>query len=291
MKSSILLFLLVAIVASGAIYQQGSATGKGGNIYTPPSPKTQTPARPVSPPVQPRPVARPSVGGVPYTAPYVSDVDIEDGKIKGYHVVSPAVYDNPFGGLQGAVDQIRVPGHPVPPNEPDHIVIRRYKLAPPSTEAAKSKEEAERVLLQGTASLAQVAVTFTEEQLRKHAMDLLKDAYRQNGPQLLQAYTYAITSAGIAKTPVHSSFPAASEELLMEAFRAGVALQVVRPRSIRISCGLCDGSGKIPIEKVVTGNKERIVTGTCPRCDGSGKRMAEIEALYTIRIGGKKPTE
>ncbi|MGN0845073.1 MAG: hypothetical protein ACI4QT_07625 [Kiritimatiellia bacterium] len=284
------LFLVSAAMVYGAIYQHGSNSGKGGVISS--GQRTQPAARPAANPVQqPRPAAHPYLGGSGYPTPYISDIDVEDGKIKGYHVVSPAVYENPFGGLQGTVNSIRTPEQAAQAGEPEQIIVRRYKLAPPSTEAAKSKEEAERVLMQETVSLAQVSVSFTEEQLKKHAMALLKEAYRQNGAQLLQAYTYAIASTGIAKTPVNSAFPVASEELLMEAFRSGVALQVVRPRPVRVSCGLCDGSGKIAVERVVTDGKERIVTGTCPRCDGTGKRAAEIEALYTIRIGGKKPKE
>lgn len=284
-----LLFLVSATMVNGAIYQHGSNSGKGSVISS--GQKTHPAGRPAARPVQPRPAARPYLGGSGYPAPYVSDVDVEDGKIKGYHVVSPAIYENPLGGLQGTVNHIRTPEQSAQTVEPEQIIVRRYKLAPPSAEAAKSKEEAERVLIQKTESLAQVSVSFTEEQLKKHAMALLKEAYRQNGAQLLQAYTYAIASTGIAKTPVQTSFPAASEELLMEAFRSGVALQVVRPRPVRVSCGLCDGSGKIAVERVVTDGKERIVTGTCPRCDGTGKRPAEIEALYTIRIGGKKPNK
>ena len=116
--------------------------------------------------------------------------------------------------------------------------------------------------------------------------DYVVPHFTQNGPQLLPGYEYELTPGGIAREPVNRSFPAASEALLLEAFRAGTPLRVVRPRNVQIPCGMCDGTGKIPVERIVIDGVagERIITGTCPRCDGSGKRDEQVEALYTIRF-------
>ena len=291
MRTILLILCLCAACAQAQIYRPGQG-GSGGVIYRPSGSNAGRPA--AQPANRPRPNGpRPAAvrthhpqghhGGYYGPPPVVTGIDVEDGRIRGYHVVSPAIVENPFGGLQGTVNNIRsVPADPIP--EP--TVRRRYRLSQPSAEEAQTKEETELSLLRGSETIAHAAVSFTEEQLRRHAMDLLTDAYRQNGPQLLPGYEYELTPGGIAREPVNRSFPAASEALLLEAFRAGTPLRVVRPRNVQIPCGMCDGTGKIPVERIVIDGVagERIITGTCPRCDGSGKRDEQVEALYTIRF-------
>ena len=237
------------------------------------------------PAVRTSPVVRSGpVFGPPY-APYVSGVTHRsDGTIGGYHVVSPAVEENPFAifpqGRAAAVGPVVAPAPPV-------FVETREEVALPSSAACEAREQAELDAILADPSVVRPTVSCAEEPFRRDALGLVRSQYRASPKGLVPVCDIEISSAGVVRRKVRAetnAWPQPTDAQILAAFRAGARFLVVRRREVAVTCGMCEGSGAVVRERVAnpaTG-VVRAVTGSCPRCGGKGRRSRPIDALFTI---------
>ena len=136
----------------------------------PPPPRERTHVVPVVVPVG----AVPSAYGT--SAPYVSQVRYDsDGRVSGYHVVSPGVESNPFAALPVAVQGTASSAEPAV----ETVRVERHPVAPPSVAVAETREEdALRVRL-ADRSLTHPSAAFTDAQFETHGLPLAREQYRQ----------------------------------------------------------------------------------------------------------------
>lgn len=270
-EASRLLYLACVVISSAAAIHTGS----------PPRPQ-----RPHCPPV-----VRPMTPAEAAVRPYVSGINRDwDGRPTGFHVVAPGVDVNPFGGLQQTVDGIRKveTGGAVqtpPPVETVHVF--HYKLAPPSAVEAERKEQAElETRLAKPETLVQT-VAFAPAVFAKNALPLVKAFYREKGEELVPAFDISVSDGTVVRTerPDAVGLPVATEPRIRAAYEAGTVFRIVREHPVPLTCGMCGGSGKIPVERVVVEGREgeKIVEGDCPRCGGKGKNPHAVECIFDIR--------
>ncbi len=237
----------------------------------------------------PRPAPRPAppvrhgpVFGAPYS-PWVSGVTYHsDGTVGGYHVVAPAVEENPFAIFpQGRAVA------PVQPAPPPVFVETREAVALPSSAACEAREQAELDAILADPSVVRPEIACTEEAFRRDALGLVRSQYRSAPQGLVPTSEIEISAAGVVRRKVRSetnAYPQPTEAQVLAAFRAGGRFLVVRRRDVSVTCGMCEGSGAVVRERIAnpaTG-LVRPVTGTCPRCGGKGRRTRPVDALYTL---------
>lgn len=220
------------------------------------------------------------VFGAPYS-PYVSGVRYHsDGTVGGYHVVAPAVEENPFA--------IFPQGRAVAPAPPPAVVVEtRETVALPSSAVCEAREQAELDARLADPSVVRPTVSCGEEAFRRDALGLVRSQYRAAPQGLVPTCDIEITAAGVVRRTFRSevnAWPQPTEAQVLAAFRAGGRFLVVRRRDVSVTCGMCEGSGAVVRERVAnpaTG-VVRAVTGSCPRCGGKGRRARPIDALFTI---------
>lgn len=221
------------------------------------------------------------VFGAPYS-PWVSGVTYHsDGTVGGYHVVAPAVEENPFAIFpQGRAVA------PVPP-APPVFVETRETVALPSSAACEAREQAELDAILADPSVVRPEIGCTEEAFRRDALGLVRSQYRAAPQGLVPTSEIEISAAGVVRRRHRSetnAYPQPTDAQILAAFRAGGRFLVVRRRDVSVTCGMCEGSGAVVRERIAnpaTG-LVRPVTGSCPRCGGKGRRARPIDALYTL---------
>ena len=245
----------------------------------PPPPRERTRVVPVVVPVGAAP------GAYGYPAPYVSNVHYDaDGRVSGYHVVSPGVESNPFAALPVAVQGASAPAAPAV----ETVRIERHPVAPPSVAVAETREEDAMRTKLADRALTHPSAAFTDEQFDTHGLPLAREQYRAGPDGPVPAFALRTGDDGrLARVPAPDAagLPVADDDALRAAFRAGFAFTLVRPRSVALPCGMCEGRGAIVSERVVVeGSPDvRTVTAPCPRCSGSGTVAREIDAAYSVR--------
>ena len=242
--------------------------------------------RPAMPRVEVRtaPSVRTGPAFVAPQTPYVSGVRYHsDGTVGGYHVVAPAVEENPFATFpQGRAATVQPP-----PPPPVVVVETREAVALPSSAVCEAREQAELDAKLSDPSLVQPAISCTEEQFRRDALGLVRSQYRAAPQRLVPACDIEISAAGVVRRTFRSeanAWPQPTDAQILAAFRAGSRFVVVRRRDFAVTCGMCEGSGAVVRERVAnpaTG-VVRAATGSCPRCGGKGRRTRPIDAIYTI---------
>ena len=240
-------------------------------------------------PGAPRPAVRPAhamrhgpVFGAPYS-PWVSGVTYHsDGTVGGYHVVAPAVEENPFAIFpQGRAVA------PVQPAPPPVFVETREAVALPSSAACEAREQAELDAILADPSVVRPEIACTEEAFRRDALGLVRSQYRAAPHGLVPTSEIEISAAGVVRRRHRSetnAYPQPTDAQILAVFRAGGRFLVVRRRDVSVTCGMCEGSGAVVRERIAnpaTG-VVRPVTGSCPRCGGKGRRARPIDALYTL---------
>ena len=242
-----------------------------------------------APAVRTAPVVRSGpVFGAPYS-PYVSGVNYRsDGTVGGYHVVAPAVEENPFAIFpQGRAAAVGPAVAPPPPPPPVVVVETREAVALPSSAVCEAREQAELDAILADPSVVRPTVSCGEEVFRRDALGLVRSQYRAAPRGLVPASDIEISAAGVVRRKVRSetnAWPQPTDAQILAAFRAGGRFIVVRRRDVSVTCGMCEGSGAVVRERVAnpaTG-VVRAVTGSCPRCGGKGRRARPVDALYTI---------
>ena len=227
------------------------------------------------------PVRHGPVFGAPYS-PWVSGVTYHsDGTVGGYHVVAPAVEENPFAIFpQG---RAVAPVQPAPPV----FVETREAVALPSSAACEAREQAELDTILADPSVVRPEIGCTEEAFRRAALGLVRSQYRAAPHGLVPTSEIEISAAGVVRRRHRSetnAYPQPTDAQILAAFRAGGRFLVVRRRDVSVTCGMCEGSGAVVRERIAnpaTG-LVRPVTGSCPRCGGKGRRARPIDALYTL---------
>ena len=227
------------------------------------------------------PVRHGPVFGAPYS-PWVSGVTYHsDGTVGGYHVVAPAVEENPFAIFpQG---RAVAPVQPAPPV----FVETREAVALPSSAACEAREQAELDTILADPSVVRPEIACTEEAFRRDALGLVRSQYRSAPQGLVPTSEIEISAAGVVRRRHRSetnAYPQPTDAQILAAFRAGGRFLVVRRRDVSVTCGMCEGSGAVVRERIAnpaTG-LVRPVTGSCPRCGGKGRRARPIDALYTL---------
>ena len=243
------------------------------------------PASAVSP-AAPRPAPAVRTGpvlGTPYS-PYVSGVRYHsDGTVGGYHVVAPAVEENPFAIFpQGRAATVQPP-----PPPPAVVVETREAVALPSSAVCEAREQAELDARLADPSVVRPTVSCGEELFLRDALGLVRSQYRAAPQGLVPACDIEISAAGVVRRTFRSeanAWPQPTDAQILAAFRAGGRFLVVRRRDVSVTCGMCEGSGAVVRERVAnpaTG-VVRAVTGSCPRCGGKGRRSRPVDALFTI---------
>ena len=228
------------------------------------------------------PVRHGPVFGAPYS-PWVSGVTYHsDGTVGGYHVVAPAVEENPFAIFpQGRAVA------PVQPAPPPVFVETREAVALPSSAACEAREQAELDTILADPSVVRPEIGCTEEAFRRDALGLVRSQYRSAPHGLVPTSEIEISAAGVVRRKHRSetnAYPQPTDAQILAAFRAGGRFLVVRRRDVSVTCGMCEGSGAVVRERIAnpaTG-LVRPVTGSCPRCGGKGRRARPIDALYTL---------
>jgi hypothetical protein len=218
----------------------------------------------------------------PYS-PWVSGVTYRsDGTVGGYHVVAPAVEENPFAIFpQGRVATVA----PAPP--PPVFVETRETVALPSSASCEAREQAELDAVLADPSVVRPEIACTEEAFRRDALGLVRSQYRASPKGLSPVCDVEISASGVVRRKVRAetnAWPQPTDAQILAAFRAGGRFLVVRRRDVSVTCGMCEGSGAVVRERVAnpaTG-VVRAVTGTCPRCGGKGRRARPIDALFTL---------
>ena len=279
-------------------------SGDTGPRYAIPGAPAPRPARPA-----PKPAPKPSPGvgrsgpvfGAPSpgpvvrtgpvfgtaNSPWISDVRYRpDGSLSGFHVVAPAVEENPFGIFpQGRAAVVA----PAPPPPPPHTVVveTRETVALPSAAVCEAREQAALDAKLADPSVVRPTIACAEEPFRRDALGLVRSQYRASPQGLVPASVIEITASGVVRRKHRmevDAWPQPTEAQILAAFRAGGKFVVVRRRDVAVPCGMCEGSGAVVRERVAnpaTG-VVRAVTGTCPRCNGKGRRTRPIDAIYTI---------
>lgn len=220
------------------------------------------------------------VFGAPYS-PYVSGVTYHsDGTVGGYHVVAPAVEENPFA--------IFPQGRVVAPAPPQPVFVEtREAVALPSSASCEAREQAELDALLADPSVVRPEIACAEEAFRRDALGLVRSQYRAAPQGLVPTSEIEISAAGVVRRRHRSetnAYPQPTDAQILAAFRAGGRFLVVRRRDVAVTCGMCEGSGAVVRERVASPatGVVRAVTGSCPRCGGKGRRARPIDALYTL---------
>ena len=258
-------------------------------------PRYAIPGAPVSKPAAPAPapgVRRPHHGPVVRTgpvfgtadSPWITDVRYRpDGSLSGFHVVSPAVEENPFA----IFPQGRAAAAASAPPPPPRAVETREAVALPSAAVCEAREQEELDATLADPSVVRPTIACAEEPFRRDALGLVRSQYRASPQGLVPASIVEVAPSGVVRRKHRmevDAWPQPTEAQILAAFRAGGRFVVVRRRDVSVSCGMCGGSGAVVRERVAnpaTG-VVRAVTGTCPRCGGKGRRNRSIDAVYTI---------
>lgn len=298
-------FFPVAALAALAVSSQGAGpmSGPGGPgpflaTRGPAAvPSAQTPARAPAPVAPARPTAPwaarfppPRVGPVAPWEPRVTHWTTDrHGHVNGYHVVVPAVEDNPFAGMPLVATPVA--GRPPPPPPPaERIVTERvvtervYPLPEPSDAAAERAER--KALLEKLGDGAPAVRTVDEARFRADVLPIVRNEYRLDGRTLVPAYEYAVSGASVRKTarPEAAPLPQPGTEAVMAAFEAGAVFVVPRKASFAVPCGACAGTGRVAVERIVRddGSPARIGYAGCRRCNGGGSKKAEATRLFEV---------
>ena len=289
-----ILVFLAATAAAGPISGPGGsgpflATRGGSAIPKPVS--APAPARPAAVAPKPAPPAPRRFGG-PLYSPYgprmTGWTTDTHGRVNGYHVVLPAVEENPFAGMPLVTTPVAGRGTPPPPPPPppvERVVTERvYVLPAPSAakaEAAEAAALAEK-LGDGTPTPKKV----DEARFRADVLPVVRSDWRFDGSALVPAFSYEVSGASVRKTarPEAAPLPQPSVEQVMAAFGRGASFTVPRKASFSVPCGACAGTGRVAARRIVRddGSPDRIEWGACPRCGGAGTRTLEATRLFEV---------
>ncbi|MBQ3810376.1 MAG: hypothetical protein II839_06105, partial [Kiritimatiellae bacterium] len=206
------------------------------------------------------------------------------GRVNGYHVVVPAVEENPFAGMPLVTTPVAGWSTPPPP-PPERVVTERvYPLPEPSRAAAERAEKAS--LLEKLGDGAPVARKVDGARFRADVLPIVRNEYRIDGRTLVPAYEYAVSGTTVRKTPRPEAapLPQPGTEAILAAFEADAVFTVPRKASFTVPCGACAGTGRVAVERIVRddGSPARIGYAACRRCGGSGTKKTEATRLFEV---------
>jgi hypothetical protein len=219
-------------------------------------------------------------------SPWISEVRYRpDGSLAGFHVVSPAVEENPFAIFPQGRAAMAAPAPQPPPRAV--VVETREAVALPSAAVCEAREQEALDAKLADPSVVRPTISCTEEPFRRDALGLVRSQYRASPQGLVPASVIEVAPSGVVRQKHRmevDAWPQPTDAQILAAFRAGGRFVVVRRRDVAVPCGMCEGSGAVVRERVAnpaTG-VVRAVTGSCPRCGGKGRRNRPIDAIYTI---------